>query len=182
MKIIRNTTVDLLFIFHLLLAVFSGGCGYTTRSLLPSSFRNIYIPTFINSIKFDNTAPEYKTYYPGLEIKITNAVIDRFVYDGNLRISGEENADLELEGEVVDYLKQPLRYSEADEIEEYRISIIVNLTLKDKEGNILWRENNFTGDATYRLTGSLAKTEQEALNEAVLDLARRIVNRTLENW
>ncbi|MCM8763721.1 MAG: LPS assembly lipoprotein LptE [Candidatus Omnitrophica bacterium] len=168
-------------IYCLLVTVFSG-CGYTTRSVLPSSFKTIYIPTFVNSIRFDNTGSEHRTYYPGLEIKITNAVVDRFVYDGNLRVVREENADLKLEGDLVDYLKQPLRYSESDEIEEYRISLVVNLVLKDREGNIVWEEKNFIGDTTYRLSGSLAKTEQEAVGDAAEDLARRIVNRTIEHW
>ncbi|MCM8766314.1 MAG: LPS assembly lipoprotein LptE [Candidatus Omnitrophica bacterium] len=174
--------------FILLGALFSlfstllSSCGYTTRSLLPSSFKTIYIPTFVNKIKFEDNPPEYKTYYPGLEIKITNALIDRFVYDGNLRIARDEEADLRLEGELVDYLRQPLRYAESDVVEEYRISLVVNLSLKDKEGNLLWKENHFIGDTTYRLTGPLTRTEQEAVNDAVADLARRIVNRTIENW
>ncbi|MCM8778519.1 MAG: LPS assembly lipoprotein LptE [Candidatus Omnitrophica bacterium] len=165
-----------------LLVTLLGGCGYTTHSVLPSSFKTIYIPTFVNKIKFEGNLPEYKTYYPGLEIKITNAIINRFIYDGNLRIARDEEADLRLEGELVDYLKQPLRYSEANEIEEYRISLIVNLVLKDREGNLLWKESNFIGDTTYRLSGPFAKAEQRAVDDAVNDLARRVVNRTIENW
>ncbi len=159
-----------------------GGCGYATRSTLPTTFKTISVPTFANKVEIQTAGPEYKTYYPGLEIKITNAIVDRFVYDGNLRISKEDVADLVLEGELIDYLRQPLRYSASDEIEEYRLSLIVNLVLKDKEGNIVWGENNFIGDTTYRITGPLAKTEAGALDAAVEDLARRIVNRTVEDW
>jgi len=173
---------NLMPIFLLLMVIELSGCGYTTRSLIPSSFKTIYIATFLNNIKFDEISSDYRTYYPGLEIKITNALIDRFVYDGNLRVVKEEEADLKLEGELVDYLKQPLRYSESDEIEEYRLSLVVNLVLKDRENKIVWEEKNFIGDATYRLTGPLAKSESEALNDAIADLARRIVNRTVENW
>jgi len=167
---------------YLLLATFIGGCGYTTRSALPVTFKTIAIPTFTNKIAIENSSPNYKTYYPGLEIKITKAIVDRFVYDGNLRIAKEEDADLILAGELVDYLRQVLRYSEADEVEEYRLSLVVNIVLKDREGNILWKEANFIGDTTYRITGSLAKTEAQALEEAVKDLARRIANRTVEGW
>lgn len=171
-----------LIIFLCLLITNFIGCGYTTRSLLPSNFKTIYIPTFINKIKFDTASPEYRTYHPGLEIKITKAVIDRFVYDGNLRIAKEEDADLILEGELVDYFKQPLRYGESDEIEEYRISIVVDLVLKDKNGKVIWEEKDFMGDTTYSLVGPLAKSEEQALDDAIADLARRIVNRTIKNW
>lgn len=167
---------------YYLLSTFLSGCGYTNRTLLPSDFKTIYIPTFVNKIEFNNITPEYRTYYPGLEVKISKAVRDRFLYDGNLRIVQEEEADLRLEGELIDYLKQPLRYGESDEIEEYRISIIVGLVLKDRNGKVIWEEKNFIGDTTYFLKGSLAKSEQQALDDAVTDLARRIVNRTIENW
>ena len=46
----------------------------------------------------------------------------------------------------------------------------------------MWEEKGFIGDATYFTSGTLAKTEDTALDEAVDDLARRIVERTIEWW
>lgn len=164
------------------LAILLGGCGYTTHSTLPVEFKTIAVSNFINKIEIQTTNLEYKTYYPGLETKITNAIIDRFIYDGNLRITKEEDANLILSGELLDYLRQPLRYSESDDVEEYRISLYVNIVLKDNEGNVIWSKNNFVGETTYNTRGALAKTENTALDEAVADLARRIVNLTVEAW
>jgi outer membrane lipopolysaccharide assembly protein LptE/RlpB len=158
------------------------GCGYTVRSGLRPDIRTITIPIFVNKIEIQTTSPDYRTYYPGLEIKITNAIIERFIYDGNLRIAREEEADLVLAGELIDYARQPLRYSEADEVEEYRLTLNVKITLKNKEADILWQEENFFADTTYHISGPLTKTEAQAINDIVKDLARRIVNRTVEEW
>ncbi len=168
-------------LFLVTVVVFSG-CGYTTRSAISKEFKTLAVKNFANKVEIQTATPEYKTYYPGLETKITNALISRFIYDGNLLIAKEEDAGLILEGELLDYMKQVLRYTESDNVEEYRISVVVNIILKDKEGSVIWQRSNFTGDTTYRLSGPLAKTEAAALEDAVSDLARRIVNLTVESW
>ncbi|MBP7055816.1 MAG: hypothetical protein KBB52_03085 [Candidatus Omnitrophica bacterium] len=162
------------------------GCGYTTQSLLPSKYRTIYVENFKNSIKV--TAEQtnirmYRGYRPGMEIDITKTVIDRYLFDGNLRIAQEGAANLILRGELIDFKRDPLRYDTNDNIEEYRIKLIVNLELIDADtGESLWKENGFAGETTYRTSGPLAMTEDAAVNNTVKDLARRIVERTVEAW
>ena len=76
-----------------------------------------------------------------------------------------------------------MRYTDDDDTEEYRISIAVNIKLwSNKKKKYLWQESNFVGDTTYFITGSLAKTESVAVKDAVADLARRVVERTIEDW
>ena len=45
-----------------------------------------------------------------------------------------------------------------------------------------WTESNFVGETTYFTSGSLAKSENVAIQDALTDLARRIVERTIEDW
>lgn len=162
------------------------GCGYTTGALLPASIKTIYVKTFVN--KIDITAElsetsEYKTYSHLLEVDITKEIIDRFIYDGNLRVVEEGDADLVLRGELIDYSRQPLRYDPDDEVEEYRLVLTTNLTLYNaQKEEIMWEEKGFVGDASYFTTGSLATSEDTALTKAIEDLARRIVERTIEWW
>lgn len=164
------------------------GCGYTTRSFVAPSMKTIYIEPFANKIDITSELSEhrkYKTYFPLLEAKITRAVVDRFVFDGNLRIGKPETADVILKGELINYAKDALRYETDDNstVEEYRLSIAVNISLVDrKENKILWEHNNFVGDTTYFTSGSSAKSEGTALSDAVKDLARRIVALTIEEW
>ncbi len=161
------------------------GCGYSTRSLISQlGYRTIYVRPFINKIDITSetsVARRYKTYYPLLENDITSKVINRFISDGNLRLAKEEEADLILDGELTDYRRDALRYTneQDEEVEEYRITIVVRLKLHDVLGEtLLWEAGSFCGDATYLTEGS----ESSAISEAVDDLARRIVNSIIDIW
>lgn len=173
---------------YLLLVTCLIGCGYTTRSFVDPNIRTIYIQPFVNKIDITSELSEnrkYKTYFPLLEVKITKAVIDRYIFDGNLRIAKPDTADVILKGELINYVRDPLRYedSDSDVVEEYRLSLVVNISLVDRDENkVLWEENGFIGDVTYFTSGSLAKSENSALNDAVVDLSRRVVERTIEDW
>ena len=167
--------------------VWSGaGCGYTTKALISSKFKTIHVSNFQNRIditKETDSSRKYKIYQPLLETDITRSVIDRFIFDGNLRINKEEDADLVLIGNLTDFRRDVLRYTEdEEEVEEYRISITVDLTLINKDKELLWEETGFIGDATYFVSGPDAKSEAVAVNEAVEDLARRVVERVIEEW
>lgn len=165
------------------------GCGYTTRSSISYRFRTIYITPFVNKIditKETDVGYKYKLYRPMLETDVTKKVANKFLFDGNLRPVKEGSADLVLKGELVEFRRDPLRYTDNDEVEEYRIIIRVNLNLWDtKENQLVWQENNFSGDFSYftSFTSSgTPKSEDVAVNDAIDDLARRIVERTVEQW
>lgn len=162
------------------------GCGYTTRSMISDKFRTIYVVPFVNKIditKETDVANKYKIYKPMLETDVTKSVINKFLLDGNLRPAKEGSADLVLKGELVEFRRDPLRYTDSDEVEEYRLNLVVNISLWDnRENKLVWEENNFTGDATYFTRGPTAKSEDTAINDAMNDLARRIVERTVEQW
>lgn len=161
-------------------------CGYSTKSLLPADQRNIYVEPFVNKINLTTETTQssaYRVYRPRLEVDITKAVIDRFIYDGNLKVTSLGQADLILSGQLVDYNRQPLRYTTDNDAEEYRLNIIINIQLKNaKNDTLIWEENNFIGDVTYFITGSLAKTEDAAITDGLKDLGRRVVERTIEGW
>ncbi len=175
----------------LLLATALTGCGYTTRSMLSGKFSTIYIAPFLNKVDVTQetyTANKYRIYRPMLETDITKKVINRYLFDGNLKPAKEIQADLVLKGELVEYRKDPLTYdSNGENVTEYRINIYVNLSLWDqKENKLVWEENNFNGNYSYftsSASGNVIKVaEDTAVNNAVEDLARRIVERTVEQW
>jgi len=162
------------------------GCGYTTRSMISDKFRTIYVIPFVNKVDITQesyVANKYRIYRPKLETDITKSVINKYLFDGNLRPVKEESADLILKGELIDYRKDPLRYDDNNEVTEYRINLVVNINLWDKKENKqIWQENGFTGNATYFTSGTQAKSEDAAVNDALSDLSRRIVERTVEQW
>lgn len=173
-----------------LIAVFSfiflSGCGYVTGSLLPDHLKTVYVDDFKNEIDITKEPTDRhasRIYKAGIESDITRAVIDRFIFDGYLRITKRDDADLILTGEVVDYYKQPLRYDKFDNVEEYRIMVVVNLQVLDTVKNATrLKKDGFIGYDTYRLTGALAATEDEACQGAIDDLAQKIVEKIVEAW
>jgi hypothetical protein len=154
--------------------------------MIGSQFRAIYVHPFVNKVDITNEtyqANRYRIYRPTLETDITQSVINKFLFDGNLRPVKEDAADLVLKGELVEFRRDPLSYSDSDTVTEYRLNIVVNISLWDKKENkLVWSENNFTGDSSYFTTGSNAKSEDTAVTDAITDLARRIVERTVEQW
>lgn len=165
----------------LVVSVLLAGCGYSTGSLLPSKYRTIYLEPFKNKVSY--TQSRTISYIPLLEVKVKDAIASRFLFDGHLRIGGQETADLILKGELVGLERQELRITESQDVQEFRINIIVNLVLWDPvEQKEVWSESNFAGEATYFVSGPLAKSESAAVEEALNDLARRAVERTLEDW
>lgn len=164
------------------------GCGYTTGSLLPSELETIYIEPFRNKIQLTEELSSeqyrYRSYRAQLEVDVTQAVIENFIIDGNLEVAKRKDADLILSGNLIDFLRQPLRYGADNEtVDEYRVSIICSLELMNVQKNeLMWEESRVIGDSTYNISGAFSGTEASSVSVAIADIARRIVNRTIEGW
>lgn len=173
-------------ILFLILGITLIGCGYSTHSLAMKNHKTIYIEPFVNKIDLTNENSEYRklvTYYPVLEIKITQGVTDRFIFDGTFKVAKKEDADLVLRGELLGYTRDALRYKDNEEVQEYRLTLMVNLSLWEKGKNEpLWQEANFKGDATYFTSGSNARTEEQAIADLITDFSRRVIERIVEPW
>jgi len=169
------------FCLSLLLAA---SCGYSTRSVALGKIKKIYVAPFKNKIAYGEEK-ERNLYLPLLEVKVTNAIVDRFLFDGNLKIATEDTADVILKGDLIRYERHPLRYDDNDEVQEYRINITVSMSLWNLSQNPedpVWLEPYFVGETTYFTSGALISTEDVAVEKAVLDLARRVVERTVLDW
>ena len=169
----------------LVLLLTIGGCGYGLglgAFYLPY-IKTIYVETFDN-----------KTYEANIEITISDDIRILFNENGTLKVvNSREEADCLLQGEIIEYRRQPSRYSEEDEkiVDEYKLVLITNLKFTDLvKKRVLWTEQNFFGYAYYVVSGPrvatqthvYANSETEAFPLAAADLARNIIDRTIENW
>ena len=161
------------FIGLLALLFLLGGCGYTTKAFfLPSSIQSVFIETFSNSTDEHN-----------LENELRKKLIEAFQNDGNLQITSSSDADTLLTGSIIRYDRQAMRYSNDESVQEYRLTITVNFEFKERVSEeIVVKADNFTGDASFYLTGSLAKSEKSARTDAVEDLSHRILNKIITLW
>lgn len=173
-------------LWSLVSCLWSTGCGYTARPALAPHLRTIYIKPFVNKIDVTQLTTgheRYPIYRHQMEVDLTNAVINRYQFTGLLRPTTAERADCVLEGELVAFRRDPLRFNASQQVEEWRLNIVVDLRFIDRTTNtVLWEEENFTGDTTYFALGANAESESSGLDRAITDLARRIVERTVEAW
>ena len=154
------------------------------------------VPEILNAVKIEDkekgidlTAEvsskyPYRLYKPGLENDVTNAVIERFITDGNLKVVKDyDEADSVVSGKLTEYVREPLRYDDNENVIEFRIRVVVSAKFVNKKDNkAIWQASDFAGESSQRTGGTLEKTEDTAKNEAVDDLARRVVEKTIEVW
>ena len=166
--------------------VLSLGCGYTTRPGLATHLKTVYVKPFTNQIDFtqiNRNVERLPVYRHGMEADITKEIINRYQFTGLLRPASAEQANCQLEGALVEFRRDALRHDASQQVEEWRLTLVVNMQFYDRTTQtLLWEEQGFTGDATYFATGPKAESESKALSRAVTDLARRVVERSVENW
>ena len=155
------------------------GCGYTQRVVLPNNIRTIAVPTFEDQIP----PKDRFAYRQGLEIELTNALRNRFIFDGNLKLVDEKDADAVLKGAIIGYQQEGVRFDTLESVEEYRLYLVVKFDLIDQRtGEIILKESNFSGQTEFFTSRNPTSTRTSAASSSVEDLARNIVNRIIEEW
>ena len=160
------------------------GCGfYNYKAVLPDNIRKIYIPVFVNH------SPQYN-----IEGLLTDMVIREFASEGKLVEGGyltvvptKEQADAELDGEIVQYMLEPAVVDDRGSVQEYRMRILLNLNFKDvHENKSIWAEQNKESKEKIfwkaHPAQGLPQTEQEAQLLAFKSLAKDMVSRTIWGW
>ena len=163
--------------------LWSFGCGYTTRPGLPSHFKTVYVKPFANKVDITQVGlntERFPIYRHRMEVDLTNALLERLQFTGILRPAPADRADTRLEGELIGFSRDALRYDQSSQVEEWRLNLSVHLRFFDQTaGTMLWEEERLVGDTTYLVA---SESESAALARAITDLARRIVERLVENW
>ena len=159
--------------------VILSGCGYTRQTVLPRNIKTIYVETVKNKIDVETIF----AYQPGLEMDITNAVIERLQQKGVVKVVSKEHADAILKTDLIAFTQQGLRFTNLQSIAEYQIFIEVRLRLIDaKTNDLIWEEPTFTGDNEYYVSNVNSIGEQKAAQDAVARLAFNIVDRIVQDW
>ncbi len=169
------------------------GCGYTTRSSLDTKYHTVFVSAFYDKSK------EYD-----LQAPLTNALTRKFIVDGRLKVVPQDDADLTLEGVILDYKLKGLTFDQKDDVTQFLMVITAGARLTDqKTGKVLWEEPLMSGETSMytraagqssdRLRGN-AETflpavrsfqtaeENRAASEALEQLASDIFYRTIEPW
>ncbi len=175
------------------LVLTAGGCGYTTHSSLDPKYQTIAVESF------HSMSREY-----GLEAPLTNAVARKFVTDGRLRLVRPDEADLLLEGVILDYRLKGLTYDQNDEVTQFICVVMAGARVTDaKTKEVLWEDKALAGETSFytrasgqssdRLRGNAetflptvrcfpSEEENRGAAEALEQLASDIFYRTIEPW
>ena len=157
-------------------AVATASCGYTSSpALLPAHIKAVAIPVF------ENETTEYL-----LENEITDAVIQAFVEDNNLRVVDEASANAIIRGTIITYRNSVFGFQATTGAQEYAVTIAVKIVFKDLVKNReLWNDENLIRTANYYVQdvpGQEARTELDGRKEAIDKLADEILTRTVQSW
>jgi hypothetical protein len=144
------------------------GCGYTLvgQGNLPDHINTIAIPVFTND-----------TLEEGIEETLTNAVIEEFIRGGKVRLVSESRADAILLGTIRTYTnKQAIAYNDLNEVAGYRLTVTVDLALKDLVEDVdLWTSEGMEEFADYEGGADTSLTEeQDNEREAMARLSEKL--------
>jgi outer membrane lipopolysaccharide assembly protein LptE/RlpB len=148
------------------------GCGYKMvgkETHLPPGVSSIAIPTFTS-----------KTLEPGVEVPFTQAFLKEFIRDRRVKVVDRAEADSILEGIIKSFSIYSVSYDRSGYALEYRVNIVIDLTLKKRNGDIIWREKDFLETLTYHASSDVLISEAnkaDAIQRIGRGMAERIRNR-----
>jgi len=122
----------------------------------------------------------------GLEETLTAEIIDVIQENRSLTLTQERNADSVLLGKVVDYRRTVSSYDQNEEVQEYKVEIMISVEYEDrKKRKTLWKEDRMLGWSTYfvvPVSGQEVEEEEDAQLRAIQKLAEDIKTKTVEGW
>lgn len=156
------------------------GCGYHTLGAathLPPAVKTLSVPEFTT-----------RTTVNGTETVMTQAVIREFATRTRLRVTPktDEDSDAVLHGTIMKESVTPLTYNTAtQQSSSFLITVTVAVTLKDRDGKVLYENPNYVFRQQYQATTNLPTFLEEdpaAVVRMSRDFARQLVGDVLEEF
>lgn len=156
------------------------GCGYHTVSSathLPPDTRTLAVPVFATRTNSNHT-----------EVAMTNAVVREFATRTRLRVSPSSDGDPDatLHGVILTQTVAPLTYnSQTQQSSSFLVTIVAAVTLKARDGRVLYRNDNYVFRQQYQATTDLPTFLDEspaAVDRLSRDFARQLVADVLESF
>ncbi len=145
----------------------TASCGYrfSGGGELPGDFRRLAVETFKN-----------RTGEIGIESIITNDITYELTRSGKITISGKKEADAVLAGVIRSARSSNISHISSHTTSERRITVTVNVELRDIAGNVLWSADGIAASDEYAVSGDKLVTEENK-KSAVARLSGRLAQR-----
>jgi outer membrane lipopolysaccharide assembly protein LptE/RlpB len=144
---------------------------------LPPGVQTLAVPLF---------ATRTEAYHT--ETVMTQAVIREFATRTRMRVTPEASGDPDavLHGTILKETVAPLTYnSSTQQSSSYLITVVVSVTLTDRDGKILYENKNYVYRQQYQSTTNLSSFFEEdpaAVERLSRDFARQLVADVLEGF
>jgi outer membrane lipopolysaccharide assembly protein LptE/RlpB len=155
----------------------SAGCGYQLvgkETHVPPGLTSVAIPTFAN-----------QTFEPGIEVPFTQGFLKEFIRDRRVKVLDGGNADSTLEGIIKFFRIASVSYDRSGFVLEYQTTVVIDLILKKRTGEVIWKENDLKETRWYRTSSNVLLNEASkaaALQQIGTSVAERVRNRFFYNF
>ena len=127
---------------------------------------------------FPNQAP---LVYPPLEQRFNEELKDLFTRNTRLQFV-KQNADLEMEGEIVGYSLTPLAVQEDSFASETRLTLTVRMRFRNNKVEGQDREESISAYRNFPADRMLTDVQDQLIAELVKEIVDQIFNVTMSNW
>jgi outer membrane lipopolysaccharide assembly protein LptE/RlpB len=152
------------------------GCGYHLGPAKPAQLQNVTklaIPTFKN-----------KTYEPNIEVLMADATIKQFQQDGTYEIVPDDRADAILYCTLDDIERSQARavLSNVLATREFRLKLQVQYELVDRVTGVTLLRGTVDADTSFFTNNDLQMDEQQAIVNAIKEVAVDLVGEIAEGF
>jgi outer membrane lipopolysaccharide assembly protein LptE/RlpB len=153
------------------------GCGYQLvgkETHVPPGLTSVAIPTFVN-----------QTFEPGIEIQFTQGFLREFIRERRVKVLDRGDADSTLEGIIKYFSIASVSYDQSGFVLEYQTTVIIDLTLKKRTGEVIWKQSDLSETRWYRASSNVLFNEASkgaAVQEIGTFMAQRVRNRFFYNF
>ena len=162
------------FILASLILALLGSCYYSVYSNAYPHLKKVRVEPF------ENQSAEF-----GLADKALNGLSLSVRNDGRLKLV-TQNPDCSLEGKIVSFEEKIYSYDSANQVQDYQLIMVLNLSFTDLIKNEVIYENTalriteiykVSDDSTARFG-----TKEEALSEIFTSIFKTVIQTSLEAW
>ena len=163
--------------FVILCLFLCGGCGYQMvgkETHVPPGLSSVAIPTFAN-----------QTFEPGIEVPFTQGFLTEFIRDRRVKVVDRSEADSVLEGVIKSLQIYSAAYDRSGLATEYQTTVVIDLTLRKRTGEILWIEKDISESRWYKASSGVLSSEfskDAAIQQIGRFVAGRARNRFFHNF
>lgn len=160
----------------LVLVLLAGGCiRYSfTGGSIPSDVRTIHIPFF---------ADQSNSGVGDLSDRLYQNLVDRFVNQSRLSLGGgRETSDAWLEGVITSYSNRPYTVTGNAQSSLNQVQISVRASFQYADATTPVWSTSVSGAATYDVLNNPVDGEQEAIEEALEQIANTMFTNSVSQW